>query len=123
MADDQTFSPAEILKSAGADKPVSEGTYLQRTGLLLAAGVGALGGAIMLALVGKWFWYAPAIPVIPPSADPATVKAILENYKTLQQTALEPFTTLFDSIVVKVLLPIFTSILGYIYGSRTNRET
>ena len=77
----------------------------------------------MLALVGKWFWYAPSVPVIPPAADPATVKAILENYKTLQQTALEPFTTLFDSIVVKVLLPIFTSILGYIYGSRTNRET
>jgi hypothetical protein len=120
MADDQTFSPAEILKSAGADKPVSEGTYLQRTGLLLAAGVGALGAVVMLALVAKWFWYAPAIP---PAADPATVKTILENYKALQQTALEPFTTLFDSIVVKVLLPIFTSILGYIYGSRTNRET
>ena len=33
-----------------------------------------------------------------------------------------PFTTLFDSIVVKVLLPVFTSILGYIFGSRTDKK-
>jgi hypothetical protein len=29
---------------------------------------------------------------------------------------------LFDSIVVKVLLPVFTSILGYIFGSRSDRS-
>jgi len=50
------------------------------------------------------------------------VKALLDNYKTLQQIALEPFTTLFDSVVVKVLLPVFTSILGYIFGSQANRS-
>ncbi len=64
--------------------------------------------------------YAPPVPVIPAGTDPAIVKATLDNYKTLQQIALEPFTTLFDSIVVKVLLPVFTSILGYIFGLRAN---
>lgn len=122
MPDEQRVSPNEILEAAGADKPVTEGTFLQRTGLLLAAFVGGLGGGVILALIGRWLWYAPAVPVIQPGADPATVKAILDNYRALQQIALEPFTTLFDSIVVKVLVPIFTSILGYIYGSRTNRE-
>jgi len=123
MADEQRVSSVEILKSAGADKPVTGGTFLQRTGLILAAFVGATGAIVILALVGKWAFYAPQIPTIPPQADQASVKAILDNYKTLQQIALEPFTTMFDSIVVKVILPVFTSILGYIFGSRTNGDS
>lgn len=124
MADEQRVSPSEILKAAGADKPVSGGTFLQRTGLILAAFVGGTAAIVILALVGKWVCYAPAVPVIQPGADQATVKAMLDNFKALQQIALEPFTTLFDSVVVKVLLPVFTSILGYIFGSRAkNNET
>ena len=73
---------------------------------------------VILALVGWWIFSAPRVPEIPPGADLATVKAILENYRTLQQIALEPLTALFDSIVFKVLLPVFTGILGYIFGSK-----
>jgi hypothetical protein len=122
MPDEQKVSASDILKAAGADKPVTEGTFLQRTGLILAGCVGGVAAVVILALVGKWIFYAPTLPVPQAGADPAAVKAMLENYKTLQQIALEPFTTLFDSIVVKVLLPVFTSILGYIFGSRTNNK-
>lgn len=117
------MSPSEILKAAGADKPVTGGTFLQRTGLILAAFVGGTGAIVILALVGKWICYAPKLPVIQPGVDPNAAKVILENYRTLQQIALEPFTTLFDSTVVKVLLPVFTSILGYIFGSRADNRT
>jgi hypothetical protein len=123
MADEQRVSSVEILKSAGADKPVTGGTFLQRTGLVLAAFVGATGAIVTLALLWKWILYAPQVPIIPPTADQAGVKAILDNYKALQQIALEPFNTMFDSIVVKVILPVFTSILGYIFGSRTNADS
>lgn len=122
MPDEQKVSPSEILASAGANAPVTGGTFLQRTGLILAACVGALGSIIILLLVGRWVCSAPTTPAIPPGADANAVKAILDNYKTLQQITLEPYTTLFDSIVVKVLLPVFTSILGYIFGSRTAAE-
>jgi hypothetical protein len=123
MAEQEKVSPSEILQSAGADKPITGGTWLQRTGVVLAAGVGALGAIVTLALIVKWMLVAPPLPTIPPMADANTTKAILENYKSLQQIVLEPYTTLFDSIVVKVLLPVFTSILGYIFGSqRNNRE-
>jgi hypothetical protein len=115
-----SVSADQILAAAGADKPVTAPTYLQRTGLLLATSVGALAGVVTLLLVSKWMYAAPAVPIIPVGSDPATVKLILENFKTLQQLALEPYTTLLDSIVVKVLLPVFTSILGYIFGSRSN---
>jgi hypothetical protein len=121
MSDEQLVSPDEILAAAGAEKPVT-GTFLQRTGLILASCVGALSATVTLVLVGKWIFSAPSTPPIPPGADANAFKVILENYKTLQQIALKPYTTLFDSIVVKVLLPVFTSILGYIFGSNSTRK-
>jgi hypothetical protein len=57
---------------------------------------------------------------IPQGADANTAKAVLENYKALQQIAMEPCTAFFDMIFLKALLPIFTSILGYIFGSRSS---
>jgi len=132
MPIEQKVSAIDILKATGAEHPVTGGTFLQRTGLILAGFVGGVSAVVILALVGKWITYAPPLPAllaIPPGSDPAAVKAILdnnkailENYKTLQQVSLEPLTTLFDSIVVKVLLPVFTSILGYIFGSRTDKN-
>jgi hypothetical protein len=123
MPEEQKVSALDILQATGADKPVTEPTFLQRTGLILAGSVGGVSAVVTLLLVGRWVFYAPPVPVLQPGADPATVKAMLENYKSLQQIALEPFTTLFDSIVVKVLLPVFTSILGYIFGSRAEKRS
>ena len=117
----ETVSPEDILREAHAERPVREGTYLQRTGLRLAASVGSLGSIVMLALVAKWVFWAPSLPTLPPDLDPDKAKAIVENYKNLQQAALLPLTTLFDNIVVKVLLPVFTGILGYIYASRESK--
>jgi hypothetical protein len=116
MPDEQVVSANEILRSSGAMGSVQEGTYLQRTGLRLAAAVGTTAALIMFALVGRWIFFAPQPPVLPQNADPATIKGILDNYRLLQQSALEPLTTLFDSIVARVLLPVFTSILGFIFA-------
>jgi len=122
MTEREKVSPGEILHSAGADKPVTGGTWLQRTGVVLAGCVGALGAIVTIALIVKWIFMAPQPPTIPTGADVNTAKAILENYKTLQQIVLEPFTTLFESVVVKVLLPVFTAIVGYIFGSQRYRR-
>jgi len=120
MPDPELVEPSEVLRVGGAEQPVKEGTFLQRTGLVLAASVGALASAVTLALVVKWAFYAPPTPSIPSGMDAAQARTLIENYKLLEQATLEPFTTLFDSIVVKVLLPVFTSILGYIFGTRHN---
>ena len=121
MPNDDIVSPGEILAAAGAEKPV-KGTFLQRTGLILAGCVGGLMFVVVLALLGKWMVSAPVPPVIPPGADANTAKALLENYKALQQIAMEPYTAFFDMIFLKALLPIFTSILGYIFGSRSSSK-
>jgi len=73
---------------------------------------------VILALLVAWIVYLPRVPVIPVDMDPEKAKALIENYKQLQQASLQPLLSLFDSIVVKVLLPVFTSILGYIFGSQ-----
>jgi len=122
MPDLQTISSDEVLRAAGAEHPVTEGTFLQKTGLLLAAGVGSLACVVTLALVIRWIAYAPPVPTIPLDMDREKARLLIENYKQLQQVTLEPFTSLFDSVVVKVLLPIFTSILGYIFGSRSSKS-
>lgn len=41
----------EILREGNAEHTVKERTYLQRTGLRLAAGVGSLGSVVILTLV------------------------------------------------------------------------
>jgi hypothetical protein len=101
---DENISAGEVWRGAG---PVSEGTSLQRTGLIRATAVGITGVAILL-LPGKWISYAPPLSAIPP------LDATLPK--------LEPVTTLFDSIVVRVLLPVFTSVHGYIFGPRAKND-
>jgi len=89
---EQIVSANEILAAAGADKPVKQGTFLQRTGLRLALGVGILGSVVILAVVGKALWSIALIPKLPVNTDSASVKAALENYRALQQIVLEPYT-------------------------------
>jgi len=95
-------------------------TPTQQAALQLAYGVGAL-IAVVTALVGlDWAAHAPAAPRWPaalPPADPAA-RALIENYRTLNDVALSRATTLFDLMVVKALLPVFTAIVGFILGSR-----
>jgi hypothetical protein len=54
-------------------------------------------------------------------ADPATqanYESLLKNYTAVHGLAVDRATKLFDLVVVKALLPVFTTILGYIFGSR-----
>ena|SRR5258708_38729913 len=122
MPDLEVVPAKDVLLEAGAKGQVRLGTFLQRSGLALAASVGTLATVVTLALIIKWICYAPPIPVIAADMDHEKARLAIENYKQLQQIVLEPFTTLFDSIVVKVLLPIFTSILGYIFGSQKGEQ-
>lgn len=120
---------------AGSQEAVSDLqklTATQQAGLWLAIGVGvAIVGVIVFVAV-VWFQTAPKAPVLPPLpviADPAKAKDALANYQTLNQAALDNYkalnaeaisrvSSLFDLFATRALLPIFTSILGYIFGSR-----
>ena len=127
----------EILQDAKAEggeavSDLQKLTATQQAGLWLAVGVGvAIVGVIVFVAV-VWFQTAPKPPVLPPLpvvTDPAKAKDILANYQTINQAALDNYkalnaeaisrvSSLFDLFATRALLPIFTSILGYIFGSR-----
>jgi hypothetical protein len=93
---------------------------LEKAALLLAAGVGLGIAIVTLVVISDWYLNRPAMPVlsrIPPDQAQKTI----ENFKLLNEASLERVTKLFDLIVVKAFLPVFTGILGYIFGSRVDR--
>ena len=107
-------------------------TPTQRAGMWLAATVGLVIVGVIIIVVCVWFQTAPTPPRLadPPFlADPAKAqaaltsyqsinKAAIENYKVLNVEAISRVNSLFDLLATKALLPIFTAILGYIFGSR-----
>ncbi len=57
-----------------------------------------------------------ALPPIP--SNLADAKSFFDSYKALNDLAVDRTIKLFDTVVAKALLPLFTAILGYIFGSR-----
>src|SRR5260370_17657313 len=104
MPDLEVVPVKDVLLEAGAKGQVKLGTFLQRSGLALAASVGTLASVVTLALIVKWICYAPPVPLIAADMNREKARLFIESYKQLQQIALQPFTTLFDSIFMKALL-------------------
>jgi hypothetical protein len=118
MNDNIRVSPEEVLRVGGAEDPVRPGTFLQHAGLKMARWFGIFGGIVMLILLVKWWVTFPTPPTLPVGIESEKAKAALENYRQLQEISLDPILKICDSIIVRLLLPVFTTILGYIFGSR-----
>jgi len=117
----QEVKPDVILSEAGH---AEEGTFTQKAGMKLAKWVGALGALVTIVIVGRWIWMSWCVtcPTISATTTPDQATVIINNYKALQTAALESAKEMFDTVVVKALLPVFTSILGYIFGARAASE-
>ncbi len=105
---------------AGAE--VKELTGLQKAGLSLAMGVGLVAFVLILGigyvLVRN---LPPRLPALPVSASPQDIeryKELAQLHQQMTQSAIDQSTKLFQLVVITALLPIFTTILGYIFGSR-----
>jgi hypothetical protein len=113
------IEPGDILPE-GSNKVAF--SPLQRVGVYGTIAVGSVAGAILIFLLVRLVWIAPHPPIIPSGADDTAAKLMLENYKSLREAALDDTIRILDAFVVKILLPIFTSFVGYIFGSQVNRE-
>ena len=92
---------------------------IQEAGLRLALGVGLAIAVVTATSLAYWLYYAPKIPsALLETGVIETSSSLLSNYKDVSKTVLDQATSIFDLIVTKALLPVFTSILGYIFGSR-----
>ena len=57
--------------------------------------------------------HAPSLPAVA-SLDPTKVA----DYQQLSQICTERTLKLYDHLIVKSFLPVFTAVLGYIFGTR-----
>jgi hypothetical protein len=116
------------------DSPGSgrEVTPLQRVGYKLALFVFfyIVGASILIFWVSFRCLQLPAFPTPPAvSADAEHYKQLVDAYKVsadiyqgLAKEQVERATHLFQLVVASTILPAFTAILGYIFGSRKSGE-
>jgi hypothetical protein len=111
--------PGEVL----GDIPGPEGDLrrlspLQKAGMGLVLGVGLAIVAVTAAVVVDWFLTRPEVPSISAAISPEQAAKLIQNFKELNAINFDRSTKIFDLLVVKAFLPVFTAILGYIFGSR-----
>jgi hypothetical protein len=96
----------------------------QQAGLLLAGGVGIVTTLAILVIIAAWIAKAPwmGAPAGLAQMDPDKAKAAIDNLKTLNDLSVDGAIKMFDTIVARSLLPVFTAILGYIFGTRASRN-
>jgi hypothetical protein len=123
-------------------------TFLQRTATAMAAGVGLVLAVMLLFTVYYWVREVPgemplpnppALREIPPSAEPTAVaqieavnQAMVADYKALTDAVttssknrsdnyVDNRSRMIDAIPTKILLPLLTLLLGYLFGIRSDQ--
>ncbi len=121
MAEKERVSPEMVLAEGGGGGPEGgiklKPTFVQRAGLWLAAGVGAVIAVVTVFILIFVYAHYPAMPsgetILASGAD---ADARIAQYKELSQVAIKSGQDLFQTIVTQALLPVLTAILGYIFG-------
>lgn len=91
---------------------------LTRIGFILALLLFGYLFVVSMVLLVDYFWNAPAFPM------PGTIDAArLQEYQQLSQMCLDRTLKLLDYLVLKGFLPVFTAVLGYIFGTRGVERT
>ncbi len=117
----EVIQAEEVLASEG--KTTVHATFVQRAGLWLAGGVGALIALVTVGVLVFVYTHYPIMPQIDAlknaGVDP---KVAIEEFKELSQVAVKNGQDLFQTIVSQALLPVLTAILGYIFGKSNKAE-
>jgi hypothetical protein len=110
-------SEAPPIVGTSSDISTDKLSSIQQAGLWLAGGVGLVISVVTLVTLIHWWLYSPVMPTLP--ADAAAGKDVIANYVSAAQSASDQATKMFDLLVSKAFLPVFTTIIGYIFGSKT----
>jgi uncharacterized protein (DUF39 family) len=110
--------PEETVPLPPGDIDLKKGTFVQRAGLWLATGVGGVIAIVTISLVVFLYIHYPDMPrpVTAKAGAEAAAQYTIEEYKQLSDIAVKSAQDLFQTIVAQVMIPVFTAILGYIFG-------
>ena len=128
----QKIQATEILKEVPPVGGVRELPPLQRVGYKLALFVFfyIVGASIVIFVVSFRCIQLPSFPAPPANSGDAdhykqlvdTYKASADVYQQMAKAQVERATQLFQLVVASTILPAFTAILGYIFGSKKYGE-
>jgi hypothetical protein len=95
-------------------------TPTQSAAFRLALGVGWLILVVTLVTALDWGWwgYVPPPSLTPGGAGDGPVAKQIQDYQALLEVKQQHALAFFDSLVIKAFLPIFTAILGYLFGTQ-----
>jgi len=124
---------SDILKEVPSLRGFGEEpTPLQKVGYKLACFVFLyiVGASIVIFIVSFHFIQLPPFPSPPSnSADPEHYKQLVDSYKQsadiyqqMAKSQVDRAIQLFQLVVASTILPAFTAILGYIFGSKKSGE-
>jgi hypothetical protein len=116
----RVVKPQEILAEEGGKISLAP---LQRIGVRGAFIVGTVATGVLLILLAHWIWFEPAMPNVAAGLDEKQVAAVMSRYKELQSINIDSPIRMIDAIIMKILLPVFTSFVGYVFGSQTRGKS
>lgn len=123
----EVVQPDEILRKEAPGTVGMKGlTGMQRAGFWLTVGVGAVTTLVICGLGLDWMVRSPLLPAFSLSLSgtlSGTEKEMIGHYSELSDIATGRTLQLFNQFVVSALLPIFTLLLGYTFGSREAQTT
>lgn len=118
-------SADDILKQTGlqrSDAVRNLEPVVQKWAMKLAKWVGLAIFLVTVFILYQWRVGTPGLPATTGlTAD--QLKVALDGYRELSGAALDSATKVFDLVVVKAFLPVFASILGYIFGTLRSEKS
>jgi hypothetical protein len=90
---------------------------LERVASYLAAALFAVITAVLVAILIDWLLHEPPQPVIT-GLKPEEQKIAIDNFKLMSDTMWDRTSKIFDLMVIKALLPVFATVVGYLLGKR-----
>jgi len=91
---------------------------LSKIGFWLAVIVFSYIAVVTIALLIDYFFHIPEIPILVSADSTGFNNSVIEGYKKLSEISTDRSLKLFDQLIHKTILPVLTSILGYIFGIR-----
>lgn len=122
---------SDIIGGAGEAKNLDLVVLTDRdkAALVLAKWTGIIGAGLIAVILLNFIvnvWNLPSAPLldksllVPPKSH-ADAQALLTYYKTINEVTSDQTNKIFDIVITKTIVPIFTLILGFVFGSRTEK--
>jgi len=114
----ERVAATEILTSSDLRSSDFSLPPLEKAAFRLACALFVVITAVLTIIIVDWLLHRPAEPAIS-GLKPDEQKLAIENFKLMSDVVWDRTSRTFDLIVMKALLPVFATIVGFLLGKRS----